>query len=211
MNPTLRSLVGARAAGAIDPSSSALLLIDFQNEYFGGALPIPDGAAAVAQAARLLALADRVGMPVFHVRHVGAAGDPLFAEGGEGVAFHPSVRPAPHHTVLSKSMISSFAGTDLHARLQRSGVRTLIIAGLMTHMCVSTAARDARQFGAASYAVLLAADACATRDLPGWDGGELGHRELHRATLTALADNFAEVLSTGAILDLPVGSSTCLS
>ncbi|WP_317201974.1 cysteine hydrolase family protein [Janthinobacterium sp.] len=205
MNQTIRSIGGASAATGIAAASSALLLIDFQNEYFDGRLPIPDGAAALANARRLVGMADAHGLPVFHIQHVCDAGAPLFAEGGATVAFHAGLQPAPRHRVLRKSTTSSFASTDLHAQLQARGIKTLIVAGLMTHMCVSTAVRDARQFGALSYQCIVAADACATRDLPGWDGGVLGHAELHRATLSALADNFAEILRSDAILALPVG------
>lgn len=204
MSQTIRSMGGARPATAIDSTSTALVLIDFQNEYFDGRLPIPDGLSALRNALRLVALADAHAMPVFHIQHVGAAKGPVFAAGSALVEIHPELRPAPRHQVLQKTTTSSFASTDLHAQLQARGIKTLIIAGLMTHMCVSTATRDARQFGAQSYGVLLAADACATRDIDGWDGGVVSHRDLHSVTLTALSDNFAQVLDTAAILQLPV-------
>jgi len=70
----------------------------------------------------------------------------------------------------------------------------------MTHMCVSTAARDARPLG---YQVIVAGDASATRSIDAWDGGVVGHAELHRAALTEVADSFAEVLTTEKILALP--------
>ncbi|MET3132286.1 nicotinamidase-related amidase [Oxalobacteraceae bacterium GrIS 1.11] len=204
MIQTIRSIGGSSAATSIGAASSALLLIDFQNEYFSGRLPIPDGLAALRNARRLVGLADAHGMPVFHIQHVGAAAGPLFADGGALVDFHAELQPAPHHHVLRKTTTSSFASTDLHAQLQARGIKNLIIAGLMTHMCVSTATRDARQFGTLSYNTIVAADACATRDLPGWDGGVVGHAALHHATLSALADNFAEILRTAQILELPV-------
>jgi nicotinamidase-related amidase len=201
-HPTMRALNGAPQAKAIDPASTALIVIDFQMEYFaGGKLPIPDGDAALARARELVALADEHQMPVFHVQHLGAAGGALFAKDGEQVAFHPDLRPAPHHAVVQKTTASSFASTDLHLQLQAQGIRTLIICGLMTHMCVSTATRDARPLG---YQVLVAGDACATRDISAWDGGVLRHQDLHRASLTALADGFAEVLPSARIAALPI-------
>lgn len=205
---TIRSIAGVRRAGSIDPASTALVLIDFQNEYYSGRLPIPDGLAALRNALRLVAHADAHGMPVFHIQHIGAASGPLFADGSAMAEIHPALapaRPPSQHHVLRKTTVSSFASTDLHAQLQARGIRTLLIAGLMTHMCVSTTTRDARQFGALSYDVLLAADACATRDIDAWDGaGVVSHRELHHATLTALADNFAQVMNTADLLALPV-------
>ena len=202
MSRTIRSIAGVPPLAMLDCSSTALVLIDFQNEYYDGLLPIPDGRAALRHAVELVALADARRMPVFHIRHTGPAHGALFAAGGALAEIHPALTPAPHHHVLSKTTTSSFASTDLHARLRERGIGTIIVAGLMTHMCVSTAVRDARQFGAASYHVIVAADACATRDVDGWDGGVLGHRALHDAALTALSDNFADVLRTAAILNL---------
>lgn len=205
MTQSIRSIGGALPALSLDPASTALVLIDFQNEYFDGRLPIPDGAAALRHAAQLVRLADKHGMPVFHIQHVGPSDSPLFATGSALADIHADLTPAPQHRVLRKSTVSSFASTDLDAQLRAAGVRTLIITGLMTHMCVSTTVRDARQFGGTrNYDVLVAADACATRDIDGWNGGVVPHAVLHNATLTALSDNFAEVLTTAAILDLSV-------
>jgi nicotinamidase-related amidase len=203
-HPTMRAINGASHAAAIDAADTALIDIDFQREYFdGGKLPISDGPAAMAQARQLIALADEYRMPVFHVQHLGPADAPLFARNGEYVTFHRDLQPAPHHMILQKTTASSFASTDLHLRLQAKGIKTLIICGLMTHMCVSTAARDARPLG---YQILIAGDACATRDIAAWDGGLLHQHDLHRAALTALADGFADVMPTARITALPIQS-----
>jgi nicotinamidase-related amidase len=204
-HPTMRAVNGVPQATAIGASDTALLVIDFQREYFdGGKLPIPDGPAALARTRQLIALADEHQMPVFHVQHLGPAGGPLFARDGEHVAFHPDMQPALHHTIVQKTTASSFASTDLNQQLQANGIKTLIICGLMTHMCVSSTARDARPLG---YQILIAGDACATRDIAAWDGGVLRHQDLHRAALTALTDGFADVLPTARIVALPAAST----
>lgn len=201
-NPTMRTIIGAPATTALRAKTTALLVIDFQLEYFeGGRMPIPDGFAAMARAKELIAFADTHGMSVFHIQHLGPAGGPLFAKDGDTVAFHPEIFPAPHHWVVQKSMASSFASTDLHTQLQAKDVKTLIISGLMTHMCVSTTARDARPLG---YQVIVAGDASATRSIDAWDGGVVTHAELHRAALTEVSDSFAEVLTTARITSLDV-------
>lgn len=201
-HPTMRAIAGAPATASLDTSGTALIVIDFQLEYFeGGRLPIPDGRAAMTKAQQLVAFAGTHHMPVFHVQHVGQTGGPLFAKDGERVAFHPDILPAPHHHVVQKTTTSSFASTDLHAQLRERKIRTLIICGLMTHMCVSTTSRDAKPLG---YQVLVAADACATRDIDAWDGGTISHMDLHRAALTELSDSFAEVLTTERILSLAI-------
>ncbi|WP_194726205.1 cysteine hydrolase family protein [Noviherbaspirillum malthae] len=203
-HPTMRRIAGAPATSRLDAATTALIVIDFQQEYFeGGKLPIPDGRSALDKARELVAFADRSGIRVFHVQHVGASGGPLFAADGASSAFHQDILPQPHHEQVRKTTASSFASTDLHARLQGQGIKTLIICGLMTHMCVSTTARDARPLG---YQVIVAADASATRDIDAWDGGVVGHAELHRAALTEISDSFGEILRTADILALPVAA-----
>ncbi|MDQ0139039.1 cysteine hydrolase family protein [Cupriavidus necator] len=199
-HPTLRTIAGAPAPTAIDAASTAVLVIDFQNEYFSGKLPIPDGPAALANARRLVDHADAAGMPVFHIQHVTPAGSPVFAEHGATVAFHGDLQPAAHHTVLQKTSVSVFPTTDLDQRLKAAGIKTLIITGLMTHACVTGAARDAVPLG---YSVIVAADACATRDLD-TAAGTVPHQDLHRAALAALDDTFGDILTTGQVLKLPL-------
>lgn len=200
--PTMRTITAAPATTALRAATTALLVIDFQLEYFeGGRMPIPDGQAAMTKAKELIAFADAHGMPVFHIQHLGRAGGPLFAQDGETVAFHPHILPAPHHTVMQKTTASSFASTDLHKQLQAKDIKTLIVSGLMTHMCVSTTARDARPLG---YQAIVAGNACATRAIEAWDGGVIGHAELHRAALTEVSDSFAEVLTTEKITSLDI-------
>lgn len=199
-HPTIRTIAGASAPATLDAASTALLVIDFQNEYFSGKMPIPDGKKALDNAKRLIALADLRKMPVYHVQHVTPAGAPIFAEDGPTVAFHPDIQPAAHHKVVKKSNVSVFQGTDIDAQLKAAGIKTLLIAGLMTHACVSGAARDAAPLG---YEVIVAADAAATRDIDLADG-VVGHAELHRASLATIADTFGAVMNTGAILELDI-------
>jgi nicotinamidase-related amidase len=200
-HPSIRTITGASATTHIDPASTALIAIDFQNEYFDGKMPIPDGIAAMRQAKRLIALADEHKMPVFHVQHVAPADSPIFADGGKSFEIHPDLRPAAHHVVLKKPTPSAFAGTELQAQLQDRGIKTLVITGLMTHMCVSATAFDAAPRG---YHSIIAGDACATRDLDLEDGGVLSHRDLHRAALRGVSDVVAEVRTTSELLSLPI-------
>ncbi|WP_343584400.1 isochorismatase family protein [Herbaspirillum sp.] len=200
-HPTIRSIAGALAPVSLEAASTALLVIDFQNEYFSGMMPIPDGRAALDNARRLVALADRHRMPVFHVQHVTPAGTPIFAENGATVAIHADIRPAPHHHLVKKSNVSVFQGTDIDAQLKAAGIKTLLIAGLMTHACVAGAARDAAPAG---FEVIVAADACATRDIAAPSGGVIAHDVLHRASLVGIADTFGSVLDTDDILGMAV-------
>lgn len=200
-HPTIRTIAGAVAPQSLPAGKTALLVIDFQDEYFSGRMPIPDGAQALANARRLIDRADADGTAVYHVQHVTPPGTPIFAEDGAGVRFHADLQPAAHHRVVRKSSVSVFASTDLHRQLQRDGVQSLLIAGLMTHACVAGAARDAVPLG---YEVIVAGDACATRDLDTGEGRVLPHAQLHRAALASIDDTFGAILSTEAVLALPV-------
>ena len=199
-HPTIRTMTGATKTQSLDRKSTALLVIDFQNEYFDGKMPIPDGKAALKNANRLIAMADDAEMPVFHVQHVTPSGTSIFAEDGRTVAFHPDIQPTGNHTVVRKSSVSVFPTTNIDAQLKAKGIKTLIVSGLMTHACVAGATRDAVPLG---YEVIVADDACATRDLTGEDGKTVTHAVLHQASLVTLSDTFADVQTTDAILALP--------
>ena len=77
-HPTIRHMAGAPVATSLDAAKTAVLVIDFQNEYFdataapglaGGRMVIPDG-AALRQAKRVVEFADAHGIRVIHVQHV---------------------------------------------------------------------------------------------------------------------------------------------
>lgn len=197
---TIRALIGATKTQSIDIKSTALLVIDFQNEYFKGKLPIPNGQSALGNAKRLMAMADAAGMPVYLIQHVTPPGTPVFAEDGTTVALHDDLQPTGNHVVVRKSSVSVFSTTDLDVQLKAKGIKTLIVSGLMTHACVAGATRDAVPLG---YEVIVAADSCATRDLTGDDGHTVPHTLLHQASLATLSDTFADVQTTDAILALP--------
>ncbi|WP_426143739.1 cysteine hydrolase family protein [Pseudomonas sp. DWP3-1-2] len=198
---TIRAISGAMPVDHIDRKTTALLVIDFQNEYFTGRLPIPDGMKALENTQRLIRFADGANLPVIHVRHVAPKDSPVFAAGSEGVGFHPLMMPRAHDRTLSKTTVSVFASTDLDAELKRAGIKTVIVAGLMTHACVAGAARDAVPLG---YSVVVASDATATRAITVKDTQSVSADELHRSALASIEDTFGDVMTTERITLLPV-------
>lgn len=198
-NPTIRTIVGVAPSTSLDPKSTALLVIDIQNEYFSGQLPIPDGMLVLRNANRLISLADRHGMPVFHIQQWSPAARPLFTQNTVMAEIHPGVQRAAHHSIVRKIFASSFAGTDLQRQLLARGIKTLIISGLMTNNCVVSSAFDGAVNG---HKVIIASDASATRDIETWDGSVINHKDLHRAVLTGISDAVAEIRTTSAILEL---------
>jgi nicotinamidase-related amidase len=201
-HPTLRAIGGAATPTSLDAKTTALVVIDFQNEYFSGKLLVPDGAKALDQAKKLVSFADQHGIEVIHVRHITPAGSSIFAEGSKGAEIVDGIKPGKHHTLLTKNQVSVFASTDIDKRLRDKGIKTLIVSGLMTHACIAAAAREAVPLG---YNVIVASDAVATRPINAFDGkGVVSAQDLHRAALTEISDAFAAVEPTGSILALPV-------
>lgn len=174
---------------------SCLVLIDMQNEYRAGPLGLPDAEPAIAVAAKLLARARQSGAAIFHIAHKGRAGS-LFDREAERGAIVSSLAPLANEPVIEKALPNSFAGTDLQARLAATGRNNIVLAGFMTHMCVSSTARAALDLG---LRTTIAADACATRDLPDGRGGALSARTVHEVALAELSDRFA-IIAQGEAL-----------
>ena len=177
-------------------SQSALVIIDAQGEYRSGNMALPGIDPALARIAELLARARAAGTPIFHVAQIGQAGT-LFDPGSERGAILPQAAPVAGEPVIMKRLPNGFAGTELHERLQQAGRNTLIVAGFMTHMCISASVRAALDLG---YQSTVIADATATRALPAPDGGAaISADAVHRTALAELADRFAAVVGAGEI------------
>ncbi|MGY2161432.1 isochorismatase family protein [Pseudomonas tolaasii] len=198
---TIRAMSGAKPVDRLEPQTTAVLVIDFQNEYFTGRMPIPDGLKALENTRRLIEFADAQQIQVIHVQHIAPDGAAVFAKDGKTVDFHPLMRPRPQDKRVQKTTVSVFASTDLDAQLKKAGVKTLIITGLMTHACVAGAARDAAPLG---YDVVVASDATATRAITRADGRSVSKDELHNSALAEIEDTFGSVLTTSQIVALPV-------
>lgn len=185
---TLFEMAGARPeAGRL--SNSVLVIVDAQREYVDGALPLVGVNEAIAEIGKLLARARESGTPVIHVVHRGRGA--LFNPGSHGFEIVAALQPLPDETVVEKMRASAFAETNLEKVIQRSGRRSLIVAGFMTHNCVSSTARAARDLG---YAPTVVAAATATRDLPDGQDGVIAASVLQTSSLAALADRTATVV-----------------
>ncbi len=190
---TLLQMAGA----PLDPASlsaATLLIIDAQNEYRSGALPLTGVDAAVGEIAALLQRARGAGAPVVHVQHRGRPGGAFDLEAERGRIMREAA-PECAEPVVTKPLPNAFADTDLADKLAEAGRTQLIVTGFMTHMCVSSTARAALDHG---YRVTIPAAACATRDLPAPDGGVLRAADIHRCALAELADRFAVIAPDAA-------------
>jgi len=170
---------------------TALLLIDLQNDYFpGGAMELVGAEPAVQQAAHLLQAFRQRSLPVFHVQHVSKRpGATFFLPDTKGVEIHPAVRPGPGEALVTKHFPNSFRETALLADLKTAGITKLVVAGMMTHMCVDSSVRAAADLG---FQCALAQDGCATRDLQ-LGSEKVAAAQVHLAYLAGLNGLFAQV------------------
>ncbi|HZM55650.1 MAG TPA: cysteine hydrolase family protein [Acidimicrobiales bacterium] len=196
-NATLRQLVGlADQPAAL--ADSTLIMIDCQNTYTQGVMELEGVQPALDQAAELLDRARSAGIPVVHIMHDAGEGSPYDVRDEIGQIVE-RVAPRDGELVIVKTFPNAFIGTDLDQRLTAAPGRDLILAGFMTHMCVSSTARGAFSLG---YRPAVVAGATATRALPGPAGEPVSAAALQSASLAGISDLFGIVIPTASdILD----------
>ena len=177
----------------------ALLVIDVQNEYFTGDMPIEFPAVDISlpNIARAMAAARAAGVPVLVVQHDAPADSPIFAKGSDGWQLHPQVAAFAADHRINKAMGSVFAGTDLRAWLEGHGIDTLTVIGYMTHNCDAATIYHAAHDG---LQVEFLQDATGTLSYAN-AAGAASAEEIHRVYSTVFHSNFAAVASTQAWLD----------
>ena len=177
--------------------TQALLLIDIQNDYFpGGAMELEGSAPAAAQAGKLLQAFRQKELSVIHIQHISTRpGATFFLPNTAGVQIHESVAPNSGEAVFQKHYPNSFRETRLLEHLRENQISQLVIAGMMTHMCVDTTSRAATDLG---FQCVLAHDACATKALS-FNGATVSAQSVQTAFLAALNGLFAKVLSVEEI------------
>ena len=169
-----------------------VVTIDQQNEYVTGMLPLYGVEDALKEGAKVLERARAAGTPIIHVVHQGGKGGPFDLE-GPGGQLAEAVAAQDGESLVKKPLPNAFAKTALKDEIDKTGRKTLIITGYMTHMCVSSTVRAALDLG---YSTTVVANACATRPLPTHSGGVVDAEALHLAALTELGDRFAVIVDT---------------
>lgn len=193
---TLRDVSGLDSRPA-RLGDSILILIDFQNTYRTGVMALDGAEEALAAGARLLERARAAGTPVVHVINDGGEDTPYDIRAHIG-SLSDEVAPLDGEPVVVKQVPNAFHGTDLEKVLADLGAapgggKELVLAGFMTHMCVTFTAEGAFYRG---YRPTVVAEATATRSLPAPDGTVVPASALHAAALTTIGDLFGVVVPT---------------
>lgn len=178
--------------------TTALILVDIQNDYFpGGKNELEGPIEASLRARQLLDHFRQAHLPLVHIQHVAIRlGAKTFLPGTVGVEIHENVRPLDGEVVFQKHYPNSFRDTPLLDHLKREGVTRVVICGMMTHMCVDATTRAAVDFG---FECLIAHDACATKALT-FQGQVIPAQHVHGSFLAALSASYGKVLSVEEII-----------
>ena len=210
----------------VDPRHAALIVIDVQNDFCapGGMMDNEglDVSSAQAMGDRMPGLIDaarRAGSTVVFVRNVySSSGNSYLSDvwleqatrrRGESYTkrdvcaagswegdFYGEISPLPDETIITKHRYSGFHNTDLQTVLRANGIRTVVLAGVATNVCVETTAREA--FVRDYYVILL-------------DDGTATYTDAdHAATLSIIDRNFGQVATIAEVVDAwgsPTGSA----
>jgi len=199
----------ATPAARLDPRHTAVLVIDMQNDFCAPGGFLESGAGLSAAPCRavvgpindLVAHARKAGVSVFWVRadyswdkvtpgmraKALTRGGKMFACAGTWGAEFYEVAPAPGEPVFDKTCFSAFMGTGLDREFRARGIRTVVLCGVQTNVCVDTSARDAASLG---FYIAIASD-CVGSHTP----------NLHDATLQTLGFLFGDVLPRSEIIE----------
>lgn len=199
----------------IDPASTALLVIDMQNDFVeeGAPLEFPEGRSILPTLQKVLDAARSHGIPVIYPAHVHrpggadmgihrelyppvAAGEAL-VDGQRGGEIHAEIAPQPGELVIKKHRYNSFYATDLEIVLRGLGVDTLVLTGMTTECCVLGTARGALECG---FRSVVLADACASCDYPDLGQGPMAAADMHVAALRIMSLTSSQVIDTDTFL-----------
>jgi ureidoacrylate peracid hydrolase len=200
----------------LDPRHTAVVLVDVQNDFCAeGGMMDGEGLdlSAPQEMARrlpsLIAAAREAGALVIFVRNVYSSeqnsylsdtwleqasrrrGDsytrrPVCAADSWEGDFYGDVRPAPGEPIVTKHRFSAFHNTDLDTILRANGIRTLVMCGVASNVCVETTAREG--FVRDYYVVFSS------------DGTSCYSEEEHQATLNVIDRFFGQVATIDDVI-----------
>ncbi|MBD1230994.1 cysteine hydrolase [Acinetobacter seifertii] len=172
----------------------ALLVIDVQNDYFkNGKMELVGPDQALDKIKQLEQYFNEKNLPIIYVQHINPPQASFFQENTDGVLLHPELSAGSDSLIVTKHYPNSFLATNLEELLKAHQIEQLVITGMMTHMCIDSGTRAAKEL-----INPLIADATATRDLS-YAGKTTKAEDVQTAFLTALS-TFANVQNTADFL-----------
>jgi nicotinamidase-related amidase len=167
----------------IDPSTTAVVLIEYQNDFTsdGGVLhgavePVMDKTQMMENTKRVVDAARSAGATVMHAPITFAEGynelsshpygilkgvvdGSAFVKGSWGAAIDDELAPEPGDIVVEgKRGLDTFASTNLDFILRSKGITTIALGGFLTNCCVESTMRTGYENG---YQVITLKDCVA--------------------------------------------------
>jgi len=199
----------------VRPEHSAILLVDVQNDFAaeGGAMHREGRDVSMAQAMvprleRFVDAARAAGVKCIWIRNVyntgpnwylsevwleqckrvrnGAYIDFPVCEAGEWNGDFYRIKPKPEDAIVTKHRYGAFESSDLDLVLRSMGIRTVIMTGIATNVCVETTARQAFM---RDYYVVFTSDCTATYS-----------QEQHDAALFNIDTFFGQVVTSAEVM-----------
>ena len=178
---------------------TALLIIDLQKDYFpGGKHPLVNPLEAAKNAYMLLQCFREHSGHHVHIQHISKKPDAAyFIPGDRGTDIHDAAAHFEGEPIVYKHEKNAFLNTELLELLKSWGIERVVICGMMTHLCVDATARAAYDLG---FQVIVAEDACATRDLK--YGDTTIPADLVQKSFLAALKSYGKVMKSEEILAL---------
>jgi nicotinamidase-related amidase len=173
---------------ALDPTTTAVVLIEYQNEFTsdGGALhgavaEVMDKTNMLANTARVVEAARAAGATIMHApitfapgytelsRHPygilkGVVDGSAFVKGTWGAAIVDDLAPREGDILIEgKRGLDTFASTNLDFILRSKGITTIVLGGFLTNCCVESTMRSGYENG---YQVITLTDCTAATSVP---------------------------------------------
>jgi ureidoacrylate peracid hydrolase len=199
----------------IDPSKTALIIVDMENDFVAEGAPMQANMAPIVVPAlkRAIAHARDTGMRVIYTTHAhrrdgcdmgmyATLWPPIgqragLVDGETGIEIYDELKPLDDEIVIKKHRYSAFYGTDLDIILRGTETKTVIVTGVTTENCCHATARDALFH---DYEVVFLSDATGTFDYPDVGQGAMSAEEVHKASLVILSVSTAHVMTVDEMI-----------
>lgn len=180
-----------------DLNNAALLVIDMQNFFLdeNSHAYVPSAKTIIPNIKKITDAFNKKNFPVIYTRfcmdkndnsRIAKWWDDKLVEGTKESKIFSEFN-TKNNIVIRKANYSSFKNTELDLILKQKNIKSLIITGIMTHLCCDSTARDAFMN---DYNVYFVIDATASYN-----------EDLHLSSLKGLSHGFVNAITTGDIIE----------
>ena len=210
----------------INPKHTAIIVIDMQNDTCKNASPLGRSGWDLSfveemapELAKFLSSIRKLGYTVVHTRnehsyHTNSgvrlrqarkSDWPRFAEpSSKGADWYDKFNefiPLSNEPIITKHRYSAFVGTDLAQILRAKAIRTIVLTGVETHICVESTARSAFM---EDFHVILISNCTATQVSP---DQRISPKTMHEVATEIIDEYFGTVMTSDKFLKLAIPSS----